>query len=102
MCLFHLKSLTTFKGGKASFGAKLHSNRTRINGLKLLQERFKFDIRKNFVTEIGMTLEQGAQASGGGAIPGSVQEMTPHGTLCYGSVHIMLFGQRLVFFFLAF
>ncbi|TRZ12886.1 hypothetical protein HGM15179_014222 [Zosterops borbonicus] len=48
---------------------------------------------KNFFTEIGMTLERPAQASGGAPIPGSVQEMTTQGTLCYSSVDMMLFSQ---------
>lgn len=57
---------------------------------------------KNFFIEIGMTLERPAQASGGAPIPGSVQEMTTQGTLCYSSVDMMLFSQRLVFISIAF
>jgi len=54
-------------------------------GLKLLQGRFRLNIRKNFFTgKSCKALEQAAQGSGGVTIPGGVQKTCRHGTLGHG------------------
>jgi len=64
------------KGGCSEAGVRLlshiTSNRTRGNGQKLCQGRFKLDVRKYFWS--GLLMEQAAQGGGAVTVLGGVQE----------------------------
>ena len=66
------------KGACKKDGENLFSraccDRTRSNGFKLIEGRFRLDIRKTFFTiRVVKTLEQIAQRGSGGPIPGNIQ-----------------------------
>lgn len=66
------------------------SDRIRGHSLKLCQEKFRMDIRKNFRRRGDWSREWAAQ--GGVPVPRGV---SGRGAQCQGPVHYVVFGQRL-------
>lgn len=59
---------------------RVYYGRTRINGFKLKDEKFRLDIRKVFCDKGGEALELVAQRGGGSSIPGDTKGRAGQGS----------------------
>jgi len=81
----HIAAFQYFRGVYRKDGDRLFTkgccDRTRSNGFKLWEDRFRLDIRKTiFYSEGGETLEQVTQRGSGGPIPGNIQDQVGRGS----------------------